>query len=84
MVKNDNGNFRFLVSPTYREIVQGNDLAYIDSLLNDFRERAKQNPEALFQQLCSLGVGPLVTLKAGPCIATYPALVGLCLRFVQL
>ncbi len=84
VVKDENGNFRFLVSPTYREVVQGHDLAYIDSLLNDFKERAKLNSEALFQQLCSLGVGPLVTQEAGPSLATHPILLELCRRFVQL
>jgi hypothetical protein len=84
VVKNENGNLRFLVSPTFREVVQGHDLAYIDSLLNDFIERAKLDPVALIQQLCSLGVGPLVTQEAGPSLAAHPALLELCRRFIQL
>jgi hypothetical protein len=65
-------------------IVRDNDLAYIESLFKDFLERAKLNPEALFNQLSSLGVGPLVTHEAGSNISNHPHLLNLCARFVQL
>jgi hypothetical protein len=56
---------RILMHPQLREIVQNDDQIYIGSLLRDLTERAKLSPDALFKQLTSLSVGPLVTQKAG-------------------
>jgi len=56
---------RILMHPQMREIVQNDDQIYIGSLLRDLTERAKLSPDALFKQLTSLSVGPLVTQKAG-------------------
>jgi hypothetical protein len=53
------------VDPKWREFVKETDRDYIEDLLKDFPERARQDPEALFKHLCSLGVGPLVTLYTG-------------------
>ena len=78
------GSLRFLIHPELSAVVKENDLPYIQSLLQDFQERAKLNPEALFKQLSSLGVGPLVTHKAGPSVSEYPPLLEMCSRFVQL
>jgi len=57
----DAGTLRFLVNPDLESIVPADDLAYIQSLLSDFVERAKNAPEDLFKQISLLGVGPLVT-----------------------
>ena len=64
------------------QVVQIEDIAYIDSLLRDFIERARLNPVDLFQQLCSLAVGPLVALEVGSQLVAYPRLWELSSRFV--
>lgn len=84
VLKDGDGSLRFLIHPELRAIVTENDLPYIQSLLQDFHERAKLHPEALFKQLSSLGVGPLVTHAAGPSISEHPALLEMYSSFVQL
>jgi len=83
VIQDETGDLHFLVSPKLGQVVQGNDMAYIDSLLRDFIERAKLHPGDLFQQLCSLSVGPLVTLEVGSHLTNYPRLQELSLRFVS-
>lgn len=78
------GSLRFLVRPDWRSVVQPEDSNYIESLLDDFLERAEEQPTPLFKQLCSLGVGPLVTKQTGEQISNYPHLLELRSRFVQL
>jgi len=78
------GSLRFLVDPGWRSVVCARDLEYIGSLLHDFLGRAKEEPAALFEQLSSIGVGPLVTQAAGERISDYPALAELASRFVRL
>ena len=41
-------------------------------LLGDFVVRAKEQPAALFKQLSSLSVGPLVTQETGERISDHP------------
>jgi hypothetical protein len=84
VLKDEEGNLSFFVDPELRTIVESEDLAYFESLLEDFREQAKLHPEELFKQLCSLGVGPLVTHKAGERISDHPHLQELHTRFVRL
>lgn len=76
-------NLRFLVHPELSSIVCEDDLIYLESLLRDFRERAKLHPEALFKQLCSLGSGPLVAQEVGPNFRDRPTLQELSSTFVQ-
>jgi hypothetical protein len=78
------GQLRFLVNPEWRSIVQTSDLAYLESLVQDFLERAKREPEELFAQLSALGVGPLVTYRVGSQVSDYQALEKLCSSFVAL
>ena len=78
------GSLHFLVDPGWRSVVCTRDLGYIGSLLHDFLERAKEEPAALFEQLSSLGVGPLVTEATGDRISDHPALADLSSRFVLL
>jgi hypothetical protein len=47
------------------EVVEPDDLSFIESLIRDFHERAKDDPEDLFRQLSSLATGPLVTMESG-------------------
>jgi hypothetical protein len=81
---NREGLIRFLVHPEWRTIVQGEDIGYFQSLLHDFLNRANQDPGALFKQLCSLGVGPVVTQEIGSNLADHPSLMGLSSMFVEL
>ena len=64
-IEDDQQGILFRISPNLQEWVQESDLQYIDQLLRDFCERARQHPNALFKHLSSLSVGPLVTHKVG-------------------
>ena len=78
------GSLHFLVDPGWRSVVRVLDVEYIESLLRDFLERAKDQPAALFEQLSSLSVGPIVTQQTGERISDHPALAELSSRFVPL
>jgi hypothetical protein len=82
--KDASGSLRFLVDPDWRSVVRALDVEYIESLLHDFLGRAKEQPAALFEQLSSLDVGPLVTQVTGDRISDHPALAELSSRFVPL
>ena len=84
MIVDEDGRLRFLAHPELRTIVQKEDLEYIQSLLNDFLERAKREPAALFKQLSSLGIGSLVTQDVGSKLADDSSLMELSSRFVEL
>jgi hypothetical protein len=75
---------RFHVHPELRKVVRGEDFVFIESLLLDFRERAKLHPAALLKHLCSLGVGRLVTQEAGSDISECPPIKELSSRFLEL
>jgi hypothetical protein len=81
---NEDRSLRILVHPELRTIVQGDDWVYLESLLKDFRARAELDPDALFKQISSLNVGPLVTKDVGSKISDHPSLLELCSHFVQL
>ena len=84
VLRGKRGRLRFLIHPELPAVVMENDLPYIQSLLQDFNERAKVHPAGLFKQISSLGVGPLVLQMAGPSLSEYPAIQTLCSRFVEL
>lgn len=84
MLENARGGLRILVRPDWRSIVQAEDLEYMDSLLRDFLNRADEQPAALFKQLSSLGVGPLIASEVGKEISNHPRLMDLVSRFEQL
>jgi len=84
VLKDARGDLRFLVDPGWRAVVQEEDREYLESLLGDFLERAKEQPETLFEQLSSLEVGPLVTQETGEQISDHPRLLELSSRFVQI
>ena len=84
MLRDEEDSLSFLVHPDLRAVVTENDRAYIESLLPDLVERTKQHPADLFEQLSSLGVGPLVTQVAGADLKDYPALQELSSTFVRL
>jgi hypothetical protein len=80
----EDGKGCVLVDPELSSIVQAEDREYIQSLLEDFPQRAKRNPHALFTQLSSLAVGPLVTQIVGSDLKDYPELQKLSSTFVRL
>jgi len=74
----------FFVNPEWRIFVRGDDLCYLESLFFDFFERTQSDPEALFKQLCNLGVGPILTKEAGASLDDYPAMRKLLSEFIEL
>ena len=64
-LRNPSGALRVLSHRNWRKIVQPRDQEYVRDLLEDFRERARTAPDALFKQAASLSVGPLVTYAVG-------------------
>ena len=84
VLKDEQKGLRFLVPPELRSIVQSDDLAYLDPLLEDLRARARQHPATLFRQLSSLGVGPLVAQEVGKQLADHPSLRELSAKFVEI
>ena len=60
---------RICVHPNLKKFIEDVDREYVDSLLQDLRERSGLDPDGLFEHLCSLSVGPLVTCEIGDEIA---------------
>lgn len=84
VLKSVENDLSLLVHPEWRSMVEKQDLTYLESLFQDFLERARLRPEALFEQLCALGVGPLVTRKVGSQLSDEPWLKSVLSSFVQL
>jgi hypothetical protein len=84
VLEDGKSGLQFLAHPDWRRIVEAEDLDYIESLLQDFKGRAKLHPGALFKQVSSLQVGPLVTHEVGSRISDHPPLIELRSRLVQL
>ena len=59
--KQQSEGLSLFVNPAWREFVASRHWEYMDDLLEDFKERKRFEPDALFQQLCSLRVGPIIT-----------------------
>jgi hypothetical protein len=81
--RSEDESLQFFIHPEWRTIVQEEDLAYIEALLRDFIDRAKMNPEALFKQISSLGVGPLVAQRVGSDVSESPSIQELSSIFMQ-
>jgi hypothetical protein len=75
---------RLLLHPQWRSMIDAADLEYIGELLTDFRQRCLIDPEALFLQLASLAVGPLVVRQAGQFVDIDHNLSCLWEQFVEL
>jgi hypothetical protein len=84
VLREEGGTLRFFVHSKLRRIVHGEDLAYLDFLLKDCLERAKLQPEALFKQLSSLGVGPLVTQETESKLSDHILIQELSSTFIEL
>jgi hypothetical protein len=72
VLRNEKGSLQFLVHPDWRSTVQSEDLKYFDCLFCDFLERAETYPDDLFEQISSLGVGPIVTQEVGMGLHEHP------------
>jgi hypothetical protein len=83
VILGEGGRLQFFIAPEFRSVMTAEDVEYFTSLLRDFRERASDDPEALFAQLTELNVGPLATEEVGSDIANHPSVMELRSRFVQ-
>ena len=81
--ESDRYRLKIYVDPQWRAFVKEVDRDYIEDLLPDLVEQANHDAEALFKQLCSLGVGPLGTIQVGTAPDTLPDLP-MTQHFVQL
>jgi hypothetical protein len=84
VIKDAGGGLRFLVDPGWRIVVGAEGVNYLESLLDDFLERAREQPATLFKQLSSLAVGRLVTQETGEQISDHSLVLELSSRFEQL
>ena len=69
LVIEEEPGLQFFAPANLRSIVDKADLEYIEELLKDLPTRARRDAQVLFDQLCSLSVGPLVTGRVGTCNA---------------
>jgi hypothetical protein len=76
-------HLRFLIHKELSQIVPQNDLEYIESLFSDFKERVKIDPDALFKQLTSLSVGPLVNIGNQQLSPAFPNMPELSSKFIE-
>jgi hypothetical protein len=84
VLKDEEGRLRFLVHPEWRGIIRAKDMGYFESLFHDLLKRAKLHPDTLFEHLCSLVVGPLVTREVGSNLEDSPPISQLTVRFIDL
>lgn len=82
----DDDKFKLQVffDPQWRKFVHEKDKAYIESLLMDAEERLHRDAEMLFTQLCSLGVGPVVSIEVGTNFSESPSRLSLLEALVEL
>ena len=79
------GALRVLSHRDWRDMVREEDVEYVGNLMEDFRERARLTPDALFRQVASLQVGPVVTCAVGSDsdLQTQLGLLDLCENMVE-
>lgn len=68
----DKNEVEIRVHPEWEKIVKSNDRAYFRSLWRDLKVRIESDPEAVFQQLSLLSVGPLIAHVTGSNLADCP------------
>lgn len=84
VLRDEQGKLSFFVNPEWRTIVDDQDLDYIKSLIEDLLERAKVDPDPLFTQITSLGVGPIVAQEVGSSLDNSQQIQKLRLGLVEL
>jgi hypothetical protein len=68
----------------WESVVSDLNREYVASVLTDLKQRAKFDPIQLFEQVCNLSVGPIVTLAFGSEIQSQPELASQYRHFVTL
>ena len=76
--------FHIRVRPNWQLVVEPEDYPVLQSLFDDFKQRAKDNLDDLFRHISDLGIGPLVTYDAGKDLANCPELLALFHRFIEI
>ena len=71
-----------LVHPDWNQLVASEHKSYLQALFADLKERATIDPGAVFKQVSSLSVGPLITSATG--IMAGIELLKLRMKFLQL
>lgn len=79
----DDGSVNVFVDPNWQEVTETSDHDYIYAILADFKNRAKIDAKALFQQASSLSVGSLVTSEVGTFQLNDPGWTDLLGRMVE-
>ncbi len=82
--EDDQFKLRLFVDSHWRELVAEGDRSYLEALFEDFSERALQDGESLFKQLCSLEAGPLVVIQVGSEISETPSILPMIEALVEL
>ena len=70
--------------PRWIEFISEADREYCSALFADFIKRAQTDPDVLFDQLCSLSVGPLITFSTGKSLAESREIAPLWENFLDL
>lgn len=70
----DKNEVEIRVHPEWEKIVKSSDRDYFRSLWRDLKVRIESDPEAVFQQLSFLSVGPLITHVTGSNLSDHPDL----------
>ena len=78
------GEMSLLQNPEWKNIVQPLDHSYFSDIWADFDVRAKTDPEALFKQVTSLSVGPLIAYISGTSLWSRPELQSLSQSFIEI
>lgn len=84
LVIEEQDELKFFVPSHLQTLVDKEDLKYIEQLLKDLPKRARTDAKALFDQLSSLSVGPLVTTSVGICNVLTSSLEQICAGLVPL
>jgi hypothetical protein len=72
---------RILINPRWKLLLGEGEWNYFEDLLLDWRQQLAAHPEALFEQMCSLGTGPLIAVRVGSDIISDPTLKALAETF---
>jgi len=84
VLREQDDNLSLLAHPDLSAVIEHPDLLFVESVLQDFVERANLHPDMLFEHVCSLWHGPLITVASGVDISEAPLLIELSSRFVTI
>ena len=84
VVRGGKGELAFYFCPDLWRLASGAEFLYLKDFVLDLPRRAKRYPDLLFQQLCSMSVGPLVTHMVGVNGVDDLELISTCAQLVNL